>query len=377
MNKKFLFACMALAAMTSCTNVELNEKTPSGGNSGNMDTENPWGEGEIVLSSPRVNVIPAGAQTRAPFEGTINPGNPLLARVAATTSRGYYGDLYVDGTMNFTNSHQVTSFEPGFTGSNYYPSQGRIYIFGLYPTESSSCGVCPPDGGTGTPGVWTVEASYQDRWEFEFGGSDDVMVAPEMEATKENTGELAPALTFQHLLTRLNIYMKASNADVPERWGQITGITLTGVQGNQPNTSVSVSLRDNPVRPEYSMPVSSFKCFKASGSGNTITYSDVVYNEQRYDLTTSFVLQAYTLMAPATLKAGDTIKLRVTMEGGTDNGTSREVEVQLKNQDATDFVGDTTGKSFDIRLSFTANEINATAEVIDWVDGGDGDVEID
>lgn len=375
MKKKYLLACMALAAMASCTNVELNEKALSGGDDGN--TENPWGEGEIVLSSPRVTLTPGGAQTRTPFEGTINPGNPLLARVAATQQHGYYEQLYVDGQMNFTNSHSVTSFQPGFEGSKYYPASGSIYIFDLYPTASTGCGPCGSDGYE-VSSAWSLD-SYFENWQFTFGGSDDIMVAPEVQATKQSTGELVPSLTFHHMLTRLNISFKATNPDVPARWGNITGISLVSVQGNQPNSRICVNLGRAQLRPEFDSPVSNFKCYKATGSGSSIMYTDEVYSDQKYGLTTTSTLQAYTLMAPVSIGVGDKLVLRILMDGdGSDNPTGkREVEVTLKNAEGGDFTGDTMGKSFDILLSFSATEINASAEVIDWVEGGDTETSVD
>ena len=351
--KKNLLSLLAIVAMTSCTQTEMIVPQTNGDNV------------EITLKSTALSVE---GVTRAPFDGAIASTNPLDARIVATATTGNYNALYVDGVMKFQDQATETHFESGYTGKNYYPSDGTtLGVSGLYPAKNKAQ----------TPAGWTFAT---DKATFNFTGCEDVMVAKEVQWNKSKaqaSSSNIPNLAFVPLLTKLNIKLQAADANAIAAWGAISKIELVATKSADPFTSVSVDLVNGTATSgSFSTGTTPFKCYGMTETGGTKTYTDVAYESQSYSLTTTSTYQAYALIAPLQLTTVTTGDLKFKVYAANANGGAQDVIVELKDNLGADYDGFTQSKAFDINLKFKATEITATASVTDWTPMGNSDTEI-
>jgi hypothetical protein len=96
--------------------------------------------------------------------------------------------------------------------------------------------------------------------------------------------------------------------------------------------------------------------------------TDTPFTNQAYALTTTPTERAYILAPP--LKSDETAGwdyvLKVDYKLVDVVKTDVPVEVNLKDDDDSEFTGDTAGKAFWITLNFTGEDIEATARMKDW-----------
>ena len=272
----------------------------------------PDGSVEIKAKSTALSI-----STKSPYEGTISSGNPLTAQVLVSKTDGNYTSRYCDGEMTFSDDGTT---EASFATPQYYPADGSVlYLCGLYPSDL---------------GGW-----------------------------------------FKHLLTKLGVKLVAEDDAAVTAWGNVTDISLVGVNGSQkPYSKVEVTLQDGTAvtGSAFSTTVESFSFYTMTEN----TYNDVAFSAQTLALTKTAANAAYSLVAPITATGTGDFKLKITTQKDAESPLVNEVAVDLKNTSSSTFTGDTQGKAFEITLTFKATEIQAKASVKEWENAGTATGEI-
>lgn len=199
--KKTFLSLLAVAAMASCTETNVEQITDGAGGG------TTWTPVKVAAS---VNQSGTEALTRTPYEGVIAEDNPFTARVLA------YEEL-TGAAIDWANpGRAVKNADITFTGGGYYgydepyyyPASGQVYVMGFYPADR-----------------W-----INDGTDVSFDGSDDVMLAQKITTNKALADQgTYPRLQFRHRLTALVIKVKG----LEERWGKITGVELIAAGYNK------------------------------------------------------------------------------------------------------------------------------------------------
>lgn len=330
--KKVLLSMMAVAALASCAKEEGNTPAPVDNN-------------EITLVSNTVN-----AMTKAPVK---DGGLTGLAKVLASETSGNYSTLYAGRTeQNTYINFAGASTEKGFVENNgttlapayYKDATSPVYLFGFYPS------------------TWIFSSN---NYTCTFDGKTDVMFAPEISVTK-STEVSRRTMTFQHLLTKLDVKAKLSEGTA-DSWGKITSITLEA-EKNQvaiANTALPTNA-DTRTGFNYSGSQSiPFYVWEAGGN-----YTDKAVSDAAMPTNDTEINVAYTLCAP--VDADGNTGSEYTLHIVTSNGGTHNVDINLLQSDnSTNFTGSTSGYQFTIILNFQSTEITATATVAEWKDGGE------
>lgn len=347
--KKLYVPVLALLTLASCSKSELANRPV---------VENDMVE--IMATSKALTI-----ETRAPFEGQIADGNNLTAVVLGSTTSGDYTETtprYCDGEMTFADNTTAASFAT----PQYYPvSDAPIYLCALYPTALAD---------------WKNIATTA---KYTFDGKTDVMAAAEVSGKKSTAmAGTVPSFTFNHLLTKLIVKVKAEDEAAQNVWGDITGITLVKAMNGDVFDTAEVTLATGAATTgtAFSNPATDGMAFyridAAAYTDNAVDDAD-----NKIALTTTAEEVAYSLVAPITAENG--VK-HFTLSVDTKLGetvTTKEVSFDLYKakvgeEDPAVFSGDTQGKAFEVTLTFKATEIVAKATVTDWVKGGNSEVEI-
>lgn len=345
--KKLYVPVLALLTLASCSKSELANRPV---------VENDMVE--IMATSKALTI-----ETRAPFEGPIADGNNLTAVVLGSATTADYSDRYCDGEMTFTDDNTTAA---SFDTPKYYPvSDAPIFLCALYPTALAD---------------WKDIATTA---KYTFDGKTDVMAAAEVSGKKSTAmAGTVPSFTFNHLLTKLIVNVKADTDAAVGVWGDITGISL--VKANNANVlkTAEVTLATGAAATASAFSEEAdgmaFYCIDA-----TSAYTDDAVNDtdHKIALTTDAVTAAYSLVAPIVAENGvKHFTLKVDTKLG-ETVTTKEVSFDLYKakvgeEEPAIFSGDTQGKAFEITLTFKATEIVAKATVTDWVKGGNTEVPI-
>lgn len=304
-----------------------------------LDEKKHTEEVEIMASSKALSLE---VSTKAPFTGAVGTGNTLAARVFVSKTSGNYGTLHTDGTMTFgsdaTDATNPVPFGSVTAGNKFFPGNDDIYLVGLHPVTSTA--------------ISSGAVSYT------IDGKSDVMYAGEKSTSKGATP--APALVFNHLLTKLNIFVQTENANesTAAAWGNIIGLTLTA------KNTVAVALADG--TPDFGTNTGSISFYKGV-TDNAVSSANVL--AVTAEVASSPI--AYSMVPPVTLtettdaQSAYTLSLKTTTSGT--NAISVPITVTTDGS-----ITNSTGYSFDITLTFKGTEITATATVTAWQDGGTG-----
>lgn len=346
--KKFIFPLVAVLGFAACT----------------PENENPMGDvtggDEIKLTMKSLSI-----DTRAPFTGQIAEQNALLARVLCSDKSDDYTNEVDDrdnGFINFTVAATNTGFcqFDGTEIGKFFP-QGvsTVYLCGLYPNPKET--------------FWTNNGTTAT---CTFDGSDDVMYAPEVTTVKNGAvGNLA----FTHQMTKLEVKVQAADAASATAWGDITSLTLTGIQ-TEDNTVAAANVNSVATvdlaagTTSFGTPVASLPFY---GMKDATTYTNTVVNTLTLSETPATNAVAYTICEAITADGGtdNEFQLAITTENRPD---PTYILVNLKGAgDATDYSESTAGQSFTVNLSFSATEIFATASVKEWTPQGETDVTVE
>lgn len=342
--KKLYVPVLALLTLASCSKSELANRPV---------VENDMVE--IMATSKALTI-----ETRAPFEGSIASDNTLTAVVLGSTTTADYTTTYCDGEMTFTDDNTTAV---GFnTTSKYYPvNDDMVYFCALYPTPATD---------------WKDIAATA---KYTFDGKKDVMAAAEVNNNK--SGAMAgtvPSFTFKHLLTKLVVKVQADDDAAVGVWGNIIGITLVKADNANVNTTAVVTLKDGTATFEDPAADGSGMKFYCIDADATPKYTeDAVDETNKITLTTTAEEAAYSLVAPIMAKNSATHLVLSVVTDLDGTKTTKEVEVNLKEaQTGSPFINSTQGKAFEITLTFKATDIQATATVTPWEEGGNSEVEI-
>lgn len=300
---------------------------------------------EIKVGARALDVI---ANTRAPFEGAVGAENELNARVIASTSLGVYTSLLHDNFMNFGD------VAVGFTIPKAYPHATKpVYLVGLYPSTG-----------------WDTTVATGSKISTTFTGKEDVMASNEVSTVKNDViSNTQKTLTFHHLLTRLNLTIKAKDADAIAAWGNVTSLKVVS-----PDNKVTVTLGTGDAA--NTAPTATFE---ADGVNPFDFYAgETAYCTSPQALTLApAAAQSYSMVSPKD-NSGTSNPIIYTIKLKTGNHTAeKEVNVPLTvTAGGSNFIGNTAGKMFNILLTFTATEIEAKATVKAWDAGGNTELEV-
>lgn len=344
--KKFLFLFTVIAALmnfTSCSN---------GDNP--IDVVDPDKPVEIKVSGRALDVV---AGTRASFEG-ITASNKLLAKVMASETSSKYGtaDVLHNSTMEFGPTDPV-----GFDTPKAFPhATTPVYLVGLYPSTT-----------------WSAVANDNET-SFTFTGIEDVMASTEVETVKNDVADdNHKSLTFHHLLTRLNLTIKAKDANAEEAWGEVTSLQVVS-----PGNVATVELGTGSESPSSVAPTTVItggdKVFTFCTIGTDTPFCSTG-SPYAWPTTAPTTAQSYALVAPQnnTVTPATPIVYTINIKTKKYSTEDRVVSVPLKvSTGGNDFVGNTAGHEFEVVLTFTASNIEAKATVKPWASGGNGDVDV-
>lgn len=348
--KKLYVPVLALLTLASCSKSELANRPV---------VENDMVE--IMATSKALTI-----ETRAPFEGSIASNNTLTAVVLGSTTAADYTTTYCDGEMTFTDDNTTAA---SFATPQYYPvSDAPIYLCALYPTALAD---------------WKDIAT---KAKYTFDGKTDVMAAAEVSGKKSTAmAGTVPSFTFNHLLTKLIVKVKADGDAAVGVWGDITGISLVKANNGDVFDTAEVTLATGAATTgtAFSNAAADGMAFYRIDATATPAYTDNAVDDadNKIALTTTAEEAAYSLVAPIIAENGvKHFALKVDTKLG-ETVTTREVSFDLYKakvgeEDPAVFSGDTQGKAFEITLTFKATEIVATATVTDWVKGGNTEVPI-
>lgn len=345
--KKLYVPVLALLTLASCSKSELANRPV---------VENDMVE--IMATSKALTI-----ETRAPFEGQIASNNTLTAVVLGSTTTGDYTTTYCDGEMTFTDDNTTAA---SFATPQYYPvSDATICLCALYPTALAD---------------WKDIATTA---KYTFDGKTDVMAAAEVSGKKSTAmAGTVPSFTFNHLLTKLIVKVKADGDAAVGVWGDITGISLVKANNGDVFDTAEVTLATGAAATG-----TAFSNAAADGMAfyriDAAAYTDNAVDDadNKIALTTTAEEAAYSLVAPIIAENGvKHFALKVDTKLG-ETVTTKEVSFDLYKakvgeEEPAVFSGDTQGKAFEITLTFKATEIVATATVTDWVKGGNTEVPI-
>lgn len=332
MMKKSVFVMLAAAAMVSCTESNLND-APAIDN------------GEIKVKSVAYDV---NASTRAPYEGNDLEKNPLTARVVTSITEAFTAS-YADGTMvfNSTDAAQYSSLNSGTTSKYPTEGDGDLYLFGLHPADFSK---------------WSVSATSST---FTFTGKEDVMGAAIVKSTGQTDVKM---LTFKHLLTRLDVKLKA-DAGAVTTFGDIRNITLSdAAEATTVCNTIVFKATDGDSENGSDKGAVSFWSMSADASNNK-TYTDKAIVAGALPTVETYC--AYAMVAPVKDVAMDNVLYYLAIE--TEKKGVQPVDVKLEKA----LLGSSAGYAYEVTVNFKSNgQIEASASVIPWKEGGNASGEI-
>ena len=294
-----------------------------------------------ISAQAALNVVVSQAESKAPVNDDGNPASNLKALVLGSADQTDYSALYSNGTMTFNGASAVEYDKPLTAGSSSIPL-GPLYLTAFYPHNGWSL----PSAATGAVHTFT--------------GTEDIMAAPQVILDKTASIPVTVAgFTFNHLLTRLDIIVKASGDAAIEVWGDVTEITVKEAAGtttfcNQITVNAS-SANSAALAPTQT----------AFGGTETVwstyrTTDDALFTGQSLKLEKAPAsAAAYTMMAPFVATGTKDLILTVT----TVNGGAKDISINFGNTHTGE---DTQGKAYTITLNFLSKEISGTASITPW-----------
>lgn len=271
------------------------------------------------------------SDTRAAVSGTSASG--LTALVLSATSASANGTTYAKGLMTF-GSAAVGYTTTGFTGTSTLPAdKSSLYVCGLMPATAVN--------------DWTLTTTTATRT---FSGTQDIMSAKQVTIAKGGT--TVAALAFKHLLTKIDVHIKAADAAAITAWGKVESIKV--------KTTLRVATFQNSAAVTLSSGAATFSG-AATGPWETYTTADGVPAATAPTTTAAFYC---TTLIPPFTATGASSDMTLTVTAKVGSGTAFETDVPVSLT-----AGTTASKSFKITLTLKTTEITSTASITDWVAG--------
>lgn len=298
--KKLMISMLAMAAMVSCTNEIENPDQPK------VNENEPV---EIVLNG-KVNEITT--------KSAIQPNTAFSAQIIALNGNAadYSNPLWGEdtkGNISIAADGKVT-----FSTPQYYPADGSsIKLRGFAPQTTS---------------IVNETVSYT------IDGTQDIMIAPEITADKVD--KTNKKLAFEHLLTQLQIKVKAEDQAAIDAWGTITSITINAVK------TLELDLSTGKLGAKTSSPENGDLSLEGFSTGQALT---VVADAD--------AVAAGSIML---LPSDTAYKLKIT----TSKVASKEITISLDKTIASN--------AHVITVTFKAAEITVTATAGTWATGTTG-----
>lgn len=360
MKRSYYFLIGGLALLAACTQTDMND--------------GPVPEGDAIRATARALGMNADTQTDTRAAYTAVDAKGLKALVLATQTAGDYalnttigtGKLYAKGTMTFdaadAEHSSVEYATAGFSGNAKLPAdKSPLFLCGLYPSDGAFSGKDWSSIG--------ATASYT------FDGRQDVMAAAQTKIAKGGTGDGVSAaagtasFAFKHLLTKLDIKVKADIPEAIDAWGVVKSITVSKVLGaaSFKNTlAVTLASGTAATGSAFSGAAASWKTYAAySGAA-----PDTEFTGGSVALTTAGVPAATTMLAPFTATNATTdLELTVVTKTATGSDYTSKVGVKIP-------AGDTQGNAYTVTLNFKVAAITGTATVGGWTLKNAGETEV-
>ncbi|WP_455591750.1 hypothetical protein [Bacteroides sp.] len=349
MKRNLLFLCSALTLLAGCSQNDVTNET--------------IGAGDEIRATARALSMSAETQagTRTAYTATHAKG--MQALVLSTQTKDDYTTQYAKGSMTFDGTDaENTSVQystTDFTGNSKLPAdKSSLYLCALYPYSNTAW------SSVGTTASYT------------FDGRQDVMAAPQKEIAKGGTGDGSAAaagtasFAFKHLLTKIDIKVKADLTEAIAAWGVVKSITVSKVLGPGFKNVAVVTLADGTAETTSSTAFtgteSSWKTYTAF-SGST---PDTEFVNQSQALTTTATDAATTMMAPFTAtNAASDLELTVVTKTTTGSDYTSKIGVKIP-------AGDTQGNAYTVTLNFKVTAITGTATVGGWTVKDAGETEV-
>lgn len=332
MNKTLLYIFTLLPILAACSSKAGSEEF----------------DGQIIRLSAVV-----GAETKAVsdpavyMETTPSADSPLKAEIWFSTTSGEYpgtadgNGVSQDGTtvdthrtITYTSGNPTTPSGINDTYLRYPSGNGKIYCVGLYPCN--------------TPSRWTV-AENGAKAQALINGSDDLMFA------KQLSGNSDDKLTykrqdFKHLLTLIKVRVRTASVEAADTWGHLKTISINS------KDLVTVDLSATDLNADGAV------VFSNSGAQDAKFFTF----DGDEELTTVSKARGMTFVSPVTAN-GDS-GAEYTIHIVCDN-YSKDVPVNLVNEDGTSFSGNTAGYVFVVTLFFkTLTYIEGSVTLEKWTE---------
>lgn len=350
MKKNVLLLFLASATMVGCSS----------------DTPTPEGDALIRLRS---TTLDASLVSRSPVTGSPSTDIPFTALVpcaktSGSKSLGYVDGIHAVGAMTFRNgdatTYDLASLGDDAETKSTFPSCKEVYMFGLYPNVSN---------------LWTLTNSDASAT---FSGSDDLMAAAELSVKQpEGDSKSCPMLTFGHLLTRLEVKLKAKDAAAIASVGAIKSIRLVADAQGKGKVRDQVVFTPSTGQAAFaeSATKTEFPFYKATSVDGSTSYSNDPYSAQSYTLTTSAALQAYSMVASVEAGAATPNEYYLAIERGESGNVDYVGFDLLQSDNVTPFEGNTAGYYFSVVITYSQKFIESVEAVVggaigsqDWKD---------
>lgn len=303
--KKLMSSMLAIAAMASMISCSTEDILDEGGQIDN-------GPVEIKLNAG-VNEITTKA--------AIKPRDAFSAQVIAIAENATdYTTLLWGGDAKGNINVAATSGDVTFDTPQYYPADGTVIKMKGFAPQSTTI----------ADGIVS----------YEITGVEDIMVTSEVSASKSDK-DTKKSLAFNHLLTQLQIKVKANDAAAATAWGTISKIEIEAVK------TLDLKLADGSIAPKTNSTAEYFDLPEFPAAGHKLNFDAL--NAEGTEVGTVMVLPRTTAY-----------KLRIT----TDKASDKEIEIDLKETLASN--------AHVITLTFKGTQILATATAGEWTSGASG-----
>lgn len=178
------------------------------------------------------------------------------------------------------------------------------------------------------------------NFDSKLDGFTDIMLTPVNTGSTKSGGLFKP-FTFNHLLSQINVVVKASDTNATGEWGKVKSIQLTGLR-----TQCQVTLGTST---SVNYGTTTTKALTLCEGGKDTPMTEKVIPAQ----TTGSMNCGYCLFPPT---AGKTLILNVT----TVNGGSRQVTITSPDNTFE------AGKNYVATLTFSSTTISSTASIASW-----------